>query len=500
MTRREWMLTVAAAMGAFQPSSANTDEVTTLSLTELVARIERRELSPLNVTEAYLARITSINPDLNALVTVTAARAREDAWRVSRALTPPPYNTRNASTPALLGAPIAHKDLFETSGIRTTAGSRLYESYVPKRDAEIVSRLAKAGAVLIGKTNTHELGGGVTTINPFFGTTRNPVDQTRIPGGSSGGSAAAVVARLSVAATGSDTGGSVRIPAALCGCVGFKPTFGRVSIRGLLGSCPTFDHVGFLTRTVDDAALMFSAALGVDKPKGLSPQSLSRAPGARGDKPSGLSRPSAPSTPSHGDKPLGLSGIRIGVPRRFFFDRLQPDVARAIDAAIQKFRNLGAAVDEVDFPIDERTMSRVFDPIVVSEIWAAHGNDWRQRSNAFSPSFAAVFKTPPPSSTAVAQARRALAEYRQTVDQVFDRVNVLLTPTVAITAPKIEGPIDGPLILRNTWPFNAAGTPAISIPCGVDAAGLPIGLQLVARRQQDQVVLHAARTYERGAA
>ena len=164
---------------------------------------------------------------------------------------------REARRPPLAGLPIAHKDLFETAGIRTTAGSRLYDRYIPKRDADVVRAMSRAGAVMLGKTNTHELGGGVTTINPFYGTTRNPWDRSRIPGGSSGGSAAAIAAGMAVAATGSDTGGSVRIPAALCGCVGFKPSFGRLSTRGLLGACPTFDHVGLLTRTVADAALIY---------------------------------------------------------------------------------------------------------------------------------------------------------------------------------------------------------------------------------------------------
>ncbi len=160
------------------------------------------------------------------------------------------------------GIPIAHKDLFETRGVRTTAGSMIYDEHIPDENAAIVQQLERAGAVMLGKTNTHELGGGVTTINPFYGTTRNPVDRTRIPGGSSGGSAAAVVAHLCAAATGSDTGGSVRIPAALCGCVGFKPTFGKISTRGLLGASPTFDHVGFLTRTVEDAQIIAGGVQG----------------------------------------------------------------------------------------------------------------------------------------------------------------------------------------------------------------------------------------------
>jgi aspartyl-tRNA(Asn)/glutamyl-tRNA(Gln) amidotransferase subunit A len=460
------------------------DDITTFTLTELVARTGKRTLSPIDVTNAYLERIALLNPELNAFVTITAERARADAWRASRTLPPAPATSR-VPMPALLGAPIAHKDLLETSGIRTTAGSRLYESHIPKRDAFVVSQLARAGAVLLGKTNTHELGGGVTTINPFYGTTRNPVDRARIPGGSSGGSAAAVAARLCVAATGSDTGGSVRIPAALCGCVGFKPTFGRISTAGLLGSSPMFDHVGFLTRTVEDAELMFAAA--VDKPD--QPPLKLRRSAETSAKAEGLSNP-------RGDPPLGLSGIHIGVVRPFFFDGLQPDVARAMEIAIQRFGSIGAGVEEVALPIDGSTMSRVFDPIVVSEIWSSLGDAWWRRPDAFSKGFAGFFETPPPAAATVAASRRALSDFRAAVDRLFDRVQILLTPTVPITAPPVEGRIDGGLILRNTWAFNAAGTPAISIPCGVDAAGLPIGLQLAARRQHDQLLLKVGGAFE----
>jgi aspartyl-tRNA(Asn)/glutamyl-tRNA(Gln) amidotransferase subunit A len=466
MTRRDWLQVMAGvlltpAAGSEHTTEARVDDLTALSMADLVERIERRALSPIDVAEAYLARIGQLNPDLNALVTVSPERARADAWRASRALPPLPQTAATPS-PLLLGAPIAHKDLFDTAGIRTTAGSRLYESRVPARDAWLVARLARAGAVMLGKTNTHELGGGVTTINPFSGTTRNPIDRARIAGGSSGGSAAAVVARLCVAATGSDTGGSVRIPAALCGCVGFKPTFGRLSTAGLLGSCPTFDHVGFLTRTARDAELMFAAALG------------NPAPG----------------------KPSGLPGARIGIARAFFFDRLHPDVARAIETTVERLRRMGATVEDVTLPVDDTTMSRVFDPIVGSEIWSALGAAWRQRPDAFSSAFADFFKTPPPTGDEVRASHRALSGFRQSVDRVFDRVPIVLTPTVPVTAPPIGGPIDGALILRNTWPFNAAGTPTISLPCGVDSAGLPVGLQLAARRQQDWLLLKVAQSLE----
>ena len=242
-------------------------DLTELSLVELIERVRAQSLSPVEVVDAYLDRIRSLDKDLRAYITVTAEAARARARQLAS----------SASNPArLLGAPIAHKDLFETAGVLTTGGSRLFQAYVPERDATVVARLSAAGALTLGKTNTHELGGGVTTINPFFGTTRNPRDRGRIAGGSSGGSAAAVVARLAVAATGSDTGGSVRIPAALCGCVGFKPTYGVLSTAGVLGASPTFDHAGFLTRRVSDLVPLMQAVAGVDPrdPASVTPPSF----------------------------------------------------------------------------------------------------------------------------------------------------------------------------------------------------------------------------------
>ena len=231
---------MVAARTAFAQARVAPGDPTLLSISELGAAFDSGRLTPLDVTAAYLRRIESDNVALGAFVTVSRERAADDTRRVMTRL------TAGAGRGFLMGVPIAHKDLFATKGIRTTGGSKLHEDWVPEQDAAVVVRLAAAGTVLLGKTNTHELGGGVTTINPFFGTTHNPRNLARIPGGSSGGSAAAVVARLALAATGSDTGGSVRIPAALCGCVGLKPTFDLLSTNGLLGACPTFDHVGLL--------------------------------------------------------------------------------------------------------------------------------------------------------------------------------------------------------------------------------------------------------------
>ena len=453
-------------------AQAAPSELLALTIAQIYERIARRSISPVELTNAYLQRIERLNPTLNAYVTVTAERAREDARKATAVLA-------GAARPGPLhGVPIAHKDLFETAGIRTTAGSRLYDKHVPARDSAIVARLAAAGAVLLGKTNTHELGGGVTTINTFFGTTHNPWDAARVAGGSSGGSAAAVAAQLAVAATGSDTGGSIRIPAAFCGCVGFKPTFGRIATAGLLGASPTFDHAGVLTRTVEDAALMYEACTG-DKsiPDGAS----TRPPAARGT----ITIPPA------------TAPLRIGVPRKYFFADLQPDVAAALEEAIKTFRQLRAEVRDVDLPIDDQTMTRVFDPIIVAEIWATLGREWKERPDAFSKSFAGFFVSTPPSAAELTTARAALRTFQQQVEEAFARIDVLLMPTVPTTAPPIAGPINGLAILRNTWPFNAARTPAISIPCGVDRQGLPIGLQLVAKVDEDVTLLRAGHAYER---
>jgi len=441
VTRREAVAALLAApLLQVRSLCAQTNDLTALTIAEASRRLASRSITPQQLANAYLARIGRLNKDLNAFITVTADLARREA----RAL--------EAPKGTLWGIPIAHKDLFETKGVRTTAGSLIYDDYVPDTNAAIVQQLERAGAVMLGKTNTHELGGGVTTINPFYGTTKNPVDPTRIPGGSSGGSAAAVAAHLCAAATGSDTGGSVRIPAAFCGCVGFKPTFGKISTQGLIGSCPTFDHVGFLTRTVEDMQIITGTA-------GNSAGTVRLKP----------------------DAPL-LPG-RIGIARKYFFDDLDPAVAGA----------LNLKYPDIDFPIDAKTMSRVFDPIVSFEIWNRLGADWRINPGSFSKQFAEFFSTPRPSIAEYESALAALKEFQAAVDKLFDQVDVIVTPTVPVVAPPIAGPIDGMKILRNTWPFNAAGTPAISIP--LKTTGLPVGLQLIAKRGEDDRLLQVARSF-----
>jgi aspartyl-tRNA(Asn)/glutamyl-tRNA(Gln) amidotransferase subunit A len=444
MTRRELLMALLGALALSEVKATRRlgrvegqEDLTSLTIAQVQARYAARNLTPLQLANAYLARIGTLNKDLNAYVTIT----RELAVREAKSAKP--------GTP-LYGIPIAHKDLFETRGVRTTAGSLLFEDYIPDTNAAVVQQLEEAGAVLLGKTNTHELGGGVTTINPFFGTTRNPIDRTRIAGGSSGGSAAAVAARLCLAATGSDTGGSVRIPAAFCGVVGFKPTHGLLSTRGLIAASPSFDHVGFLTRTVEDAQLVFQA---------LGPDATDTS-----------------------------ASPRIGIPRNYFFDELDPQVATATRNAIAA---LGPAT-AIDFPIDATTMARVFDPVFLFELWSRFGADWRTNPGSFSKEFSGVFSIERPSVAEYEAGLAALEEYQAAVDKLFNAVDVIVTPTVPVTAPPIAGRIDGMQILRNTWPFNAAGTPAISIPLPVKP--LPVGLQLIARRGDDDKLLQLARS------
>jgi aspartyl-tRNA(Asn)/glutamyl-tRNA(Gln) amidotransferase subunit A len=467
MTRRQFLNTTIAVAGSVKTTGtpAMRADLTELSLTELLSRLRTRALSPAEAAGAYLERIGRLDDELHAYITIAADSARSRAQDLA---------ARDPRGSLLFGAPIAHKDLFETAGIRTTGGSRLFERYVPGRDATLVARLAAAGAITLGKTNTHELGGGVTTINPFFGTTRNPRDPSRIAGGSSGGSAAAVVARLAVAATGTDTGGSVRIPAALCGCVGFKPTFGVLSTAGILGAAPTFDHAGFLTRTVEDLVPLLAAGSGVDP---RDPASVPLA--ASGDVAA-----------------VPIRGLRIGVARRFFFDDLDAQVGAAMENALSRLARAGATVRDVQVPLDGTTMARVFDPIVDAEIRQTYDRDWRERPEMFSGSFAELFKAPIPSGLELAAAHRERRAFQVDITERFDQVDVLVMPTVPVVAPRIDGPIDGALILRNTWPFNAAHLPALTLPCG-SADALPVGLQLAGPPFGDRSLIAIGTSIER---
>ena len=497
MTRRDWLTALAVMSPSLlhaawqrdgRPAQGlalalSSDDPTAWSIAELAAALAARRVTPAEITDAYLRRIDQQNAALGAYVTVARDRATDEARRLLRA------SDGSWTRGPLTGVPVAHKDLFRTRGVRTTGGSRLYEHDVPVADAAVVARFTRAGAVMLGKTNTHELGGGVTTVNPFFGTTHNPRDGSRIAGGSSGGSAAAVAARLALVATGSDTGGSVRIPAAFCGCVGFKPTFGLLPTMGLLGACPTFDHVGLLTRSADDALEVLAAI--VDE-TALSSTTLSSTAVSSTAMSSTAMSSTALRVAYRAARARGVTNVRIGVPRAYFFDALDSDVARVVTRALAQARTDGAVVRDVALPVTAALYDTMFAPIAVSEIRATYAREWAARPDAFSLEFAAVFAGPGPAPAEVASARNARAAFERAVAAVLTEVDVLVMPTVPLVAPRIDGPIDGMRILRNTWPFNAARVPAVSVPCGDDADGLPVGLQLVGRLFDDARLLAVA--------
>lgn len=455
-----------------------------LPIDEIAPLLAKKKLSPVELTEAVLARIKQLNPQLNAYITVLAESARGEARRAENKI------RRGKHRGPLHGIPIALKDNIYTQGVRTTAGSKILADFVPAEDATVARRLHRAGAILLGKTNLHEFAYGVTTDNPHYGPARNPWDTARTPGGSSGGSAVAIATGMCWASIGTDTGGSIRIPAALCGIVGLKPTFGRVSVHGVVPLSPALDHVGPLARTVADIALMLEVVAGRDA---LDPTTV----------PAGAFRWGPPKR--KGRKPL--NGIRLGWPREFFFDQIDEEVRRAIEGAARDCEKVGAIVTEISLPhIDEAN-----DPgthIALAEArqfhersgWyparaADYGEDVRRRLEMGADIRAVDYL----------KALEAQKVVRKDFENVFAHVDAVLAPTVPVAAPRIgekvvtiaghEEPVRAAL-LRLNRPSNFTGLPAISIPCGFTRAGLPIGLQLMGRAFDEAALLRIALAYE----
>jgi aspartyl-tRNA(Asn)/glutamyl-tRNA(Gln) amidotransferase subunit A len=453
-------------------------ELCGLTLVEASRALRGGALSPLELTRAYLDRIDAHNPTLNAYITVTADRALADARRATEEL------VAGRSRGALHGVPIGLKDLYETAGIPTTGGAKIHADHVPVGDCTVARLLREAGTILLGKLNTHEYAYGVTTNNPHFGPTRNPWDPGRIPGGSSGGSGAAIAAGLAAATLGSDTGGSIRIPASLCGVVGLKPTYGRVSKQGVLPLSYLFDHAGPITRSVEDAALVLGVIAGYDP----------------GD-PTTVPLPVADYTDRIRD---GLAGLRIGVPRRYFFDRLDNEVEACVERAISEMGGMGADVREVDIQAIDSSIESVFG-IVLAEAQAIHAEALRTRPGDFGPDLQAILGSPAPETPSLMAALRMRDALRVAVREVFEEVDLLVTATTPVVAADIGqevvtyGGVEEPILLaliRCTAPFNGTGHPALSLPCGFTSAGLPIGLQIVGREFDEATVLRAGLAYE----
>jgi aspartyl-tRNA(Asn)/glutamyl-tRNA(Gln) amidotransferase subunit A len=490
LSRRDFVLTgLAATAGSVLPASsfaqaaggasARSRDLAMLTLKEASDLVRRKDVSPVDLTQACLARIDRYNKAINAFITVTRDEALSTAREMEAEM------KRGKPRGPLHGIPIALKDNIDTAGILTTAASGVFKGRVPGEDAEVVVRLKRAGAILLGKLNLHEFALGGTSSVTFFGPVHNPWALDRVPGGSSGGSAAAIAANLCIATLGTDTGGSIRIPASLCGIVGFKPTYGRVSSRGVVPMAWTLDHVGPMCKTVEDAALMLGAIAGFDP---LDPTSVD-----------------AP-VPDY-NRAIGAptARLRVGVARTPFFQNLDPEVAKAVEAAIDVLRKLTAGVMDVQIP-EAGNIADVWN----SEIYAYH-EPWITKTpqlyqQATRTLIEGAGRT---SSLTYAQARRHVDVVRREIKKVFANVDVLITPTQrGVAQPIVTAPAAAPARgagappaggaggLVNTAAFDIYGLPTISVPCGFSASGLPIGLQISGNHFAESTVLSVAHAYE----
>jgi aspartyl-tRNA(Asn)/glutamyl-tRNA(Gln) amidotransferase subunit A len=459
------------AQGRNPVSEGQSSDLTRLSIREAADLIHKKKISPVELTTACLARIDKLNPVLNAFITVTAesalaqARAAEAEVKAGKWRGP------------LHGIPIALKDLFDTAGVKTTAASGVFKDRIPQEDAEVVRRLKNAGAVLLGKTNMHEFAFGGSSVVSYFGAVHNPWEPSHIAGGSSGGSAAALAAELCYGALGSDTAGSVRLPAADCGIVGLKPTYGLVSIRGVIPLSWSLDHVGPMTRTVADNAVLLQAIAGYD-PQDTTSEEMKVPDYAQALQPS-------------------VKSLRIGTPRDFFFADLHPEVEAATKDALAVLGKLTAGIRDV--PLAANTMESLRDVVRVAEAFAYHREFVAKTPELYQPlTLRRIRAGAEVTASAYIEARRELAQVRRTAGKIFESVDALVTPTIPIPPPAISDPkVDDILpTVRNTSAFNVYGWPAISIPCGFTREGLPLGLQIIGPSRGESTVFQLAYAYE----
>lgn len=458
---------------------ANDTDLAFASISQAATLFRKRKLSPVELTRLLLGRIARLDSQLNSFITVTADLALAQAKQAEREL-----SARKSSRDrgALHGIPISLKDNIYTAGIRTTAGSKILANFIPQHDAMLVQQLKAAGAVLLGKTNLHEFAYGVTSNNPHFGAVHNPWNLAGIPGGSSGGSATAVAAGLCYGSIGTDTGGSIRIPASLCGIVGLKPTLGRVSVDGVIPLSPKLDCAGPLARTVHDAALLLEPIL-------------------------------APVTGEPNPRALEESKSRkftLGIPKEFFLDLLSPEVYLVFDAAMRILRKQGARFKEVSLPLLKETED------AGNQIAWPEATLYHQEAGWF-PARAADYGEDVSSRLAIgakvsATTYLSALELREKFSRQFhlalqdNRVDALVYPTTPITAPRIDQEMirigdaehaTRALLLRANRPANLAGVPAISVPCGFTPDRLPVGLQFLGGATAEPLLLQLALRFER---
>jgi len=451
------------------------NDILSLSATELGHKIKAGDVSPVDAVDACLARIEATEPQLNAYVRVLGDEARAAARQAEKDITAGQWKG------PLHGVPVALKDLYDLAGIPTTASSRVREHWTPNADSAAAERLKAAGAIVLGKTHTHEFAYGVTTP-----TTRNPWDTQRTPGGSSGGSGATVASSGAFMAMGSDTGGSIRIPAGLCGTVGLKPTFGRVSRAGITSLSWGLDHAGPLTRTVEDAATCLQVLAGYDP----------RDPGS-------VEEPVPYYSAGLHD---GIKGLRVGVPTNYFFDHLDSEVEAAVREAYQQLESLGAELVDVALPMPEQIVAVEF-AILLPEASDYHRQMLRESAELYNDDVRVMLEAGEfvPATTYI-RAQRVRNLLQQQFRKLYDQVDVIVAPTIAATAVKagtesITWP-DGseePLIsayTRFALPGNVTGLPCLSVPCGFSSEGLPVGFQAIGRPFDEATVLRLGAAYE----
>ncbi len=449
-------------------------ELCRLTLTEAAALVADKAVSPVELTQACLERIARLDPALNAFITVTRDTALEQARIAEREIASERYRG------PLHGIPVALKDLIDTEGARTTAASALFQERVPAEDAAVVRHLKVEGAVLLGKTNLHEFAYGGSGVVSYYGAARNPWARAHISGGSSSGSAAAVAAGMCFAALGSDTAGSIRLPAACCGIVGMKPTYGLVSARGVVPLSWSYDHVGPMTRSVRDAAIVLQAIAGYDAGDSTSRELPER------DYGEGLEQ--------------DTHRLRLGIVRQFFFDDLEPEVGAAINNALQVLETLTSGLSDASMPIDtDRTVQ-------AAEAYAYHAQFLAERAGLYQPeTLRRIQRGESVTAREYILKRIELDHLRCAAADLFADYDLLVTPTSPVTAPALAELQANPddlrrrelILLRNTRPFNVLGLPAVSVPCGFTRAGLPIGLQIAGAPGDDARVLQLAHAYER---
>lgn len=449
------------------------------TIAEAAAQLRRGKLSPVELTQSALSQIEKLNPRLNAFITITAERALRDAKAAERDI------RRGKYRGLLHGIPITLKDNIWTKGVRTTAGSKILKNFVPIADAAVAKKLWNAGAVLLGKTNLHEFAYGITTENPHYGATRNPWNTECIPGGSSGGSAAAVATGMGFASVGTDTGGSIRIPSALCGIVGLKPTFGRVSCDGIVPLAATLDHAGPLARNVADIAILLDV-IAASEARDVNFYRELRA-GARVKK--------------------RRAKLRLGWPREYFFEHVDEEVKGAAEKAAREFEKMGARVEEVSLPhiedsVEPSTQIALAEALEYHESQgyfparaADYGEDVRKRLQMGSAVRAIDYL----------KAQQSRGRVREDFRAAFERVDAIVAPATPIAAPRLgqeatligrkSESVRGALVRMNR-PANFTGFPAISIPCGFTRSGLPIGMTLHGPEWGEAMLLKIALAYE----